>query len=841
MTRFTSLSLKTQLLLVIAAVYLLLSLASICMVREFILGKMRAEQGALIGGDVEKTREGLVQLVRWFHEGVPLPDVDHLLARRVDWEVVADAQGHYAPAARETVQDARFREAVRDILQSGKSWEGIGEEGLAGYWPMTPHQVLLVSIRPEAPARPAGPSWRIKALAVDQEVLNLLHHKSGIRLTRIFPAPQDSTRPGRSKTGVISGLPDDDGQYFMTMPQFSYPDLLGNSRLLVELRQDTNMMQAIRSALAWGEGSMIVLLALGAWLSLYFVDRRVVEPLERLEKEVGSMARGGDLQRRLSYARNDEIGKLTASINNMLERIARAQEKVQASEARYRAAMEQSPEGLFLVDAESFELLEANTALRRLLGYGEEEAFPKSLLEIDGDTSSTVREMLDLAKLSLPSSRLGRTLLAKDGSPVEILLSLGFLELEGRRCVFGVASDLREQRRVKEAMERAERMEAVGQLAGGVAHDFNNLLTVILASSEMVKMQGGLAEESREQLEAIRSAARSASQLAQKLLLYGRKSPASPRQVRVNELIAGIKPMVRSIMPENIRVDMELGKEAGCFTVDSHAIEQAVINLLINARDAMPHGGAVQVTTFATRLDKHRLLLKPEKTAEHYFAVRVVDSGTGISDEIKKRLFEPFFTTKDMGRGTGLGLAMVYSIVKQHDGAIEVLSDVGKGSSFTLLFPADPEPVPAAPAESQAGADSRRGSIILVEDEPMIRQLLSRYLKTRGYEVQAFATGDDAIHAHQGGTLACDLLITDIVMPGESSGFEVAAYYLARRGDLPVILISGYSQELVELRRDRGEAFRNGFVFFLPKPFEASRLAELIADVLEGRGGESRL
>jgi PAS domain S-box-containing protein len=844
MSRLTAFSLKNQLLLVIAAVYVLLSLASINLVQAFILGKMRDRQMGLIREEAAGARAGLADLAEGLHAVGALPGAAERGWLRIDWEVVVDARGAFAAdsSAGESIQDARFREALRQIFRSGKGWQADSRAEVSGFWPMAASQILLVSIRPE-PVKPPQPSaWRVRALVVDEEILQMVHAGSGVRLARILLAPEGARVPSRDGGGeIVSGLPEGGNALFMAMPQFVYPDLFGAQRLLVELPQDANLAGAIRTALVWGEGSMIVLLALGAWLSLCFVVRRVVEPLEDLEREVGSLARGGALEQRLPGERKDEIGRLTSSINSMLERIGLAQQKLQASEARYRAALEQSPEGLFLIDAVTLEILEANTALRRLLGYGEGEPFPDSLTGIDGDSSSTVREMLDLAKFSLPSARLARTFRARDGSLVEILLSLGFLELEGRRCVFGVASDLREQRRVEEAMERAERMEAVGQLAGGVAHDFNNLLTVILASSEMIRMQDGLEEDSREQLEAIHAAARSASQLAQKLLLYGRKSPASSRQVRVNDLIAGIKPMVRSLMPENIRVEMELGKDAGCFTVDSHAIEQAVINLLINARDAMPQGGSVSVSTFASRLENHRLLLKPEKEAGRYFGVRVSDTGTGLTDEIKRRLFEPFFTTKDPGRGTGLGLAMVYSIVKQHEGAIEVLSEFGKGSSFTLLFPEDPDSEPVAAVANPKASPARSGRIVLVEDEPMIRQLLARYLKMKGYEVEVFATGDDAARAWQRQDFACDLLITDIVMPGESSGFEVAAHYLSRQGNLPVILISGYSQELIELRRDRGDSFKTGNIFFLPKPFETSRLAELIGDVLEGRGWEARL
>jgi PAS domain S-box-containing protein len=387
----------------------------------------------------------------------------------------------------------------------------------------------------------------------------------------------------------------------------------------------------------------------------------------------------------------------------------------------------------------------------------------------------------------------------------------------------GIVHDITDRRQLEERLEHSQKLESIGRLAGGMAHDFNNILTSILGYSELLhdSLQGEA--EKQERVQEIRKAVKRAASLTSQLLTFSRKQVHQPRTLRLNDLLSNLRSMLETLAGEHIRICYRLAPDLGPMRADPGQIEQVIVNLVVNAKDAMPEGGTITIQTANTTRDR------AADGAGPHVLLRVSDTGHGMDRRTLARVFEPFFTTKEPGKGTGLGLSMVYGIVKQSDGQIEVTSEPGQGSTFRIYFPrvngAAGEAVPRARRKAPGRGQER---ILLVEDEPTLREVMGEYLRSLGYQVQEAENGQHALQLlEQGRGQRIDLLVTDVVMP-EMGGPELASCLLAERPELNVLYISGYTNNaaLQELRLQRP-------LRFLQKPFTPYTLAGRVRDVLD--------
>ena len=455
--------------------------------------------------------------------------------------------------------------------------------------------------------------------------------------------------------------------------------------------------------------------------------------------------------------------------------------------------------------------LGVNRSACESLGYTREELLGRSVAEVD--TAYEAVEFLHRHSgmvLGAPSTAQGIHR-RKDGTafPVEIRVSLF---AEGQRPLFlAVARDVSEHRRFGEELRQAQKMEALGRLAGGVAHDFNNLLTAILGYSDM--LLGRVGPDLRREVSEVKQAGERAAQLTRQLLAFSRRQVIRPRVLDLNEVAGAIEGMLRRLIPEAIRVELAPGAGEMWVKADPGQIDQVILNLALNARDAMPMGGLLRIATSLDEVGPEFVGRHPGSARGRYVILSVSDTGVGISKETLAHLFEPFFTTKDVGKGTGLGLATVYGITKQSGGFLTVASEPGKGATFRIYLPCVQDR-PQAQTDSQVIAIfSGTERILLVEDDAAVRGFVAQGLKSHGYAVSEAATPDQALRFPEQGNPGPELLLTDIVMPG-MSGRELARQLRARYPRIGVVYMSGYTED-VALQEGRIEPGAG----FIAKPF----------------------
>jgi len=388
---------------------------------------------------------------------------------------------------------------------------------------------------------------------------------------------------------------------------------------------------------------------------------------------------------------------------------------------------------------------------------------------------------------------------------------------------------MHEQRLLEEQFRQSQKMEALGQLSGGVAHDFNNLLAVISGNASLLELGSELPPDKREALDEIRLASERAAALTRQLLAFSRRQPLQPRNVDLNTVVENMGKMIRRILGAHISVRLKPLSQPAVIHADMPMMEQVLLNLVVNARDAMPRGGELAIAVTRVRLTAEAAAAMPPAQAGEFAVLSVSDTGCGITPEILPRIFEPFFTTKASGKGTGLGLATVFSIVHQHEGWVTVRSEVGQGTTFQIYLPCLPHVSPAeiSPAASAAPAGGTE-TILLAEDEPALRRLIIQGLTRQGYRVLESASGVEACANYEVHQSEIHLLLTDMVMPGGVGGRELARRLRARDPKLKVVFMSGY---VAELNDAAGELVEG--VNFLPKPFDQPALAKIIRQALD--------
>jgi len=527
--------------------------------------------------------------------------------------------------------------------------------------------------------------------------------------------------------------------------------------------------------------------------------------------EVADVDLAAELARRAAAA--IETGRLVRS----LER----------SEERYRLLFEANPLPMWVYDAETLRFLAVNEAAVRHYGYTSSEFLSMKITDIrpSEDVDAMLADMKRRGGPGSPAPGSWRHRL-KDGTPIDVEITAGKVVFEGRQAALVLAHDVTERKRLEERLTQAEKMEAIGRLAGGVAHDFNNLLTVISGYAEILLARPET--QDRDQIGEIAHAAEQASALTRQLLAFSRRQVLHPRVLDLNEIVAGMEPMVRRIIGDDVDVGVRLAPGLAQVEADRAQLERVILNLAANARDAMPHGGRLTIETADVDLDEDYTTSRGEGAAGANVVLAVSDTGVGMSEDVQRHLFEPFFTTKDAGAGTGLGLATVFGVVKQSGGSIYVYSEEGRGTTFKIYLPAAvPDPAQVAPATPDAAAERGVETIMIVEDDARVRDLVRLMLESKGYEVLCAGGADEATQLCAERPGGVDLLLTDVIMPGVN-GRVLAERLTASSPAMRILFMSGYSDEAVYRH---GELSPNAA--FIEKPFTDRALARKVRDVLD--------
>ncbi len=529
-----------------------------------------------------------------------------------------------------------------------------------------------------------------------------------------------------------------------------------------------------------------------------------------------------------------EVANVVTVIHDVTEQ-KNAEKKIRESERQYRALFDNSSDAIFIRNPEG-RFLEVNTPALQRLGYSREELLkmtPQDLV----DPASFDLSADHWTGVGMEKGRIFETVhVCKDGAKIPVEINTKPIEYKGEKAVLWVSRDISEriktQRALKESEElllHSQKMEAIGRLAGGIAHDFNNLLTAILGYSDILALSSTLGEEEAECVEEIKKSAERAALLTKRLLAFSRKQMLQPKRVDLNTLIKNLESLLKRVIGEDIDFRTKLSKAEEFVKADPGQLEQVLINLIVNSRDAMPNGGTITVETGHVCMKQHRCHLGHTVPSGEYVYFIVQDTGTGIDEKISRMIFEPFFTTKEKGKGTGLGLATAYGIIHQSSGFIFLDSEPGKGTTFKIVFPKlqreDLQP------EFHEKFDETRGgseSILVVEDEAVVRKMIVSSLGKLGYTVHEAQSGEDAVKKNTNGNPGpIDMLITDIIMPG-ISGRELALKLKKIYDDLKVLYISGYAGDAIG---------QHGFVdedmLFLQKPFTPNELARKVREIFD--------
>ncbi len=549
------------------------------------------------------------------------------------------------------------------------------------------------------------------------------------------------------------------------------------------------------------------------------------------ERAVAAMKAGAS-----DYVPKDKLKRLVPVIERELREAAgrrerrRAEAALREAEAGYSTLVEQAPVGIYRSNPAG-RFLSANRALACILGYDS----PAELLGLDmtrdvyADPAERQRLLDRDSYTEREYDEVEATWKRKDGRRLTVQLSVRAVR-DGSGDVEYYETfvrDVTEQRRLEGQLLQAQKMEAVGRLAGGVAHDFNNLLTVILSYSDLLLEDLPPEIPDRADVAEIRKAAVAASSLTRQLLAFSRQQVLEPRVLDVNTVVASTEKLLTRLLGEDVSLTTTLAAALGAVKVDPGQLEQIIMNLAVNARDAMPRGGRLSIETANVEMDESYVRGHPLARPGHYVMLAVSDTGIGMDAATQARIFEPFFTTKEAGKGTGLGLATVYGIVRQSSGFIWVYSEPGHGTSFKIYLPRVDEPVsPAgAPAPQVVGGSE---TVLVVEDVAAVRAVTRQMLERQGYCVLEAANGATALSLARQHQSAIHLLVTDVVMP-EVSGRELADQLVQLRPDMKVLFMSGYTDDAVV----RHGILQEG-IAYLQKPFTPDTLARKVRAVLDG-------
>jgi PAS domain S-box-containing protein len=528
--------------------------------------------------------------------------------------------------------------------------------------------------------------------------------------------------------------------------------------------------------------------------------------------------------------RHKEILALIARQLSTTLDFKRNEQALRRSEVRYRSLVQTAVYGMYRSSLEG-QFLDVNPALIGMLGYN--SALEVLALDPQKDVFLDAAEYCSLVEEFRRSGRMDgfeARWKRKDGATIIVRISGRAVASEDQPAdvLEAIAEDITERRLLEDQFRQSQKMEAVGRLAGGIAHDFNNLLMVISGYTEVLLDQLPLDNPLKAKAEAIQQASARATTLTRQLLAFSRKQHLELKVVDINAVVSDMERLLRPLIGENIELTTSLSSSTGCTRADASQLEQVIMNLVVNSKDAMPNGGKITMRTASVILDDSYRAENTFIKCGPYVMLSVGDTGEGMTRDTQARIFEPFFTTKEKGKGTGLGLSTAYGIIKQSAGYVFVQSEVGRGTVFTIYLPRVDEPSEAlSPVPAIIAASGGSETILLVEDEDSVRQLVRETLESRGYRVLEAANGEAALAIAARHTEPIHLVVTDLVMPG-LSGHELIHQLLPTRPDAKVLYLSGYAEDAISSPSDNAEAPKA----FLQKPFTLQNLSRKVREVL---------
>jgi two-component system, cell cycle sensor histidine kinase and response regulator CckA len=532
------------------------------------------------------------------------------------------------------------------------------------------------------------------------------------------------------------------------------------------------------------------------------------------------------------YVMKGNLARLVPAVERELREVEMrkqgqwAEESMRMSELKYRRLFESLADAAFLIVKDGGRIIDTNPQGEKLLGRTRTEILGMRQSQLYAPQSDpSPAPVLPGARAGEDAIGCDRLVLRKDFSTVPVHTSASAIELYGRHMVLALFRDMTQERAMEAQLRYAQKMDAVGQLAGGVAHDFNNLLAAIRGSAELVLMAPNRhSAESTQRLGQVIAATERAANLTRQLLAFDRKQVMRIELVDLNETVANLIQMLSRIIGENVRIGCTYDACPAVVGADAGMIEQVLVSLAVNARDAMPRGGQLLIRTERMTFGADCARTNSRARPGEFISLSVTDSGTGIEAGHLPRIFEPFFTTKTAGKGAGLGLATAYGIVKQHQGWIEVSSRVGAGTTFIIYLPAlPPSALDAAAQPVEAAPRGGSEKILLVEDEAVLRLPLRRVLENFGYAVLDAASAREALEIWRATAMEADLLLTDVVLPDGVTGYQLAEQLCAQKPALRVLFVSGYDPGVAGTPTDSA---RHVNKYFLKKPFPSRLLLE---------------
>jgi len=762
--------------------------------------------------------------------------VSALAQSKVNFAVIVNNGGQVALARGYDVEENKEAAIPRDLASHlrpgdllaspGKAWRGVSGILMLRSGP------YVVDSRPVLSSKSQGPvmGTMVMGRALDDAAIGRLAKVTHLAVTtqRIDTLAEQTAYESSSGRMIRPNRVDVQAEGPDSLAAYEeLTDLQGNAAMILRVHLPRDIYRQGQTTLVQ---FLLLLLAAGftfGAVTLYLLERTVLARVANLSNRITEIGTSGDLSRRVETGGRDELSFLADAINGMLEDLQRAEIERDEGRARLSMIIEKMPAVLWTTDKELRFTSSIGAALEQI------GLRPNQIVGV------TVQEYFRTDDPEFPAVAAHRKALSGEAVSYEMNWENRTFEsyvqplrdIEGEVTgTIGIALDITERKHLADQLRQAQKMQAIGQLAGGVAHDFNNLLMVVKGHAEILLNRIPANSALRNNAESVDRAADRAAALTRQLLAFSRMQVLQPRVLNLNEVVGGMTKMFSRVIGENIEMTFVPGGNLGRVKADPGQIEQVLLNLVVNARDAMADGGRLTIETSNVQLDRDYSAKHHNIEPGLWVMLTVSDTGCGMDAQTQARIFEPFFTTKEKGKGTGLGLATVYGVVKQSGGFIYVYSEVGQGTTFKVYLPqvlaeVDKEVAEKAPALPPRGSET----VLFVEDEESVRELVTEYLTGAGYKVLEACDGAQALEIaakHQG---TIEILVTDVVMP-KLSGREVASRITAERPNVKVLFISGYTDDSI---------FRHGVleggVAYLQKPFNLKAIAQKIREVLDGQ------
>ena len=559
----------------------------------------------------------------------------------------------------------------------------------------------------------------------------------------------------------------------------------------------------------------------------------VSAPITSLAGTALSVIEKQDYSLRAAPYGRDEIGNLTGAFNLMLQAIEQRNLSLRESEERFSKAFHASPTPMSILRVEDGMFIDINESSLEMLGFTREEVIGRSPMQLGIIDAKQFERLAGTMESQGAIRNLEFSITMKTGEKRDALASIEAIEIGGWKCFLATSNDITERKLVEEQLRQSQKMEAIGRLAGGIAHDFNNLLTAINGYSALALQSMDPSHPLFEFLGEILKAGQRAAALTKQLLAYGRKQILEPKLWDLSSIVRDMQAMLIRLIGEDVIFVADLKSNIGQAKVDRGQVEQIILNLVINARDAMPEGGRLTLETGHVILDHTDSMTHFEAYPGAYLVLTVSDTGVGMTPDVQAKIFEPFFTTKDVAKGTGLGLSVVYGIVKQSGGSISVDSEPGRGTTFRVFFPEaerlEDRTADLSPKDEGTGYGGFE-TILLVEDEQSVRKFTRLALENLGYRVLEAGNGIEALGRLKADSARVHLVITDVVMP-EMGGLDLADRIHADLPALPVLFVTGYPEHGFQ----RAKELKAGEMV-LQKPYNPPELARMVRESLKKEG-----